>query len=114
MAVVCACIPSLRPLFDILSRRFLYRFSPHDSSGEDPSSKRLWNSRSGSANDHLHDLDNAEDLRPLGHGVLIRGGRVIPGQGEEAEVDMPKHGITVKTEVTLVTTHRLDYDDRLF
>lgn len=61
-------------------------------------------------------LDEAEDLRPLGNDVFVRGGRVTRGgQDEEAlEQQPPPHEINVRTDITLVTSDRLDYNDRLY
>ena len=46
---------------------------------------------------------------------MVRGGRfdTDPG-GEEDAAKLPQNGIRVQTEVTLTTSDRLDYNDRLF
>lgn len=55
-------------------------------------------------------LDEWEDRnRPMGHDVTVRGG------GGEVEMgEVPREGIQVKTEVVLVSSERLEYEDRLF
>lgn len=55
-----------------------------------------------------------DDQRPLGHDVSVRGGTVNASQTDEEAMEMPQKGIAVKTEITLVTSDRLDYNDRLF
>ena len=60
-------------------------------------------------------LDQPDDLKPLGHDVSVQGGGVsesLPG-GEEG-MEMPRQGINVRTEVILSTSDRLYYNDRLF
>ena len=65
-------------------------------------------------NSNFSQLEEMDDLRPLGHDVAVRGGRADVAQDEEETVETPEKGIRVKTEVTLVTSDRLDYNDRLF
>ena len=118
MAVLCACIPSLRPLYSVISRGFSHAplvRSALNSTGAASSSKRIWGSVSKHSDGDFSQLDEADDLRPLGHGVSIRGGKPgTTGQGDEEGMEMPENGIAVKTEVTLTTSDRLDYNDRLF
>lgn len=50
-----------------------------------------------------------DQSRPMGHDVSVRGG------GGEVEMgEVPREGIQVKTEVVLVSSERLEYEDRLF
>ncbi len=114
MAVVCACIPSLRPLVTIVTEGVfnhpLVRSTLASHNG--PSSKRPWRSSKGKSSDGTFShLDEVEDLRPLGHGISVRGGQ---GQQEGGAVELPEHGIKVRTEITWVTSDRLDYNDRLY
>ncbi|KAL9007297.1 MAG: hypothetical protein Q9173_007382 [Seirophora scorigena] len=54
-------------------------------------------------------LDEREDQnRPMAHDVSVRGG------GEVEMGGVPREGIQVKTEVMLVSSERLEYEDRLF
>lgn len=117
MAVVCACIPSLRPLVTIVTQGVfnhpLVRSTLASHSGV--SSKRPWRSSKGKFSDgSFSHLDEVEDLRPLGHGILVRGGRLNQDQREEGAVELPQHGINVRTEITWETSNRLDYNDRLY
>jgi len=114
MAVVCACIPSLRPLVTIVTEGVfnhpLVRSTLASHNGS--SSKRPWRSSKGKSSDGTFShLDEVEDLRPLGHGISVRGGQ---GQQEEGAVELPEHGINVRTEITWETSDRLDYNDRLY
>lgn len=65
--------------------------------------------------------EQPDDLRPLGHDVSVQGG--IAGgeeQGHSREeidgenMELPRQGISVRTEVILSTSERLYYNDRLF
>ena len=130
MAVICACIPSLRPLVNVAGQRFadapLIRKSPH-SSGSSHSRRIIWesaksNSRPSAASaGHFSQLEEADDLRPLGHDVSVSGGRVdevgfrSEGGGGDG-MEMPLQGINVRTEVILSTSssERVYYNDRLF
>lgn len=63
--------------------------------------------------------EQSDDLRPLGHDVSVQGGgsRGEQGQREENDVEaieLPRQGISVRTEVILSTSERLYYNDRLF
>jgi len=117
MAVVCACIPSLRPLITIVTRGVfnhpLVRSTLASHNGS--TSKRLWRLSKGKSSDGTFShLDEPEDLRPLGHGISVRGGRLHPGQQEGEALELPQHGINVRTEITWETSDRLDYNDRLY
>lgn len=114
MAVVCACIPSLRPLVTIVTQGVfnhpLVRSTLASYNGT--SSKRLWrSSKLKSSDGAFSHLDEVEDLRPLGHGISVRGGGL---QQEGGAVELPMHGIKVRTEITWETSNRLDYNDRLY
>ena len=117
MAVVCACIPSLRPLFSVIGHGFSHApfvGRTSNSISRESSSKHLWGSGMRQTNSRFSQLEEMDDLRPLGHDVAVRGGRTEMAQDEEENLEMPEKGIRVKTEVTLVTSDRLDYNDRLF
>ena len=117
MAVICACIPSLRPLFSVARQGFanapLVKSTLHSTGGV--SSRRMWSSSKGKTSDGIFSqIDETDDLRPLGHDVAVRGGRVNQGQPDIEEVEIPQSGINVRTEVILSTSDRLHYNDRLF
>ena len=114
MAVVCASIPSLRPLFSVLGKGFAHAPPRRSPSSRNLSAKHIWGSGITSSNNDFSHLDESDDLRPLGHGIAIRGGKNDGSQGEDEMMEMPEHGIAVKTEVILETTDRLEYNDRLF
>ncbi|KAL8994250.1 MAG: hypothetical protein Q9169_005719 [Polycauliona sp. 2 TL-2023] len=121
IAVICACIPSLRPLFTLASRSLrnssLPSFAtPRMVGGKiitsTSSKRRTWPGASrGKTSDGMFSQlseGGAEDTKPLGHGVSVHGG----GEGEEG-LELPARGIQVKTEV-MVSTEGLEYKDRLF
>lgn len=117
MAVICACIPSLRPLASVAGRSFgnvpLARSALHSSSGA--SSRRFWESKKSRPSDStFSQLDEPDDLRPLGHDVSVRGGRVSGSQPDIEAIELPQQGINVKTEIILSSSEKLHYDDRLF
>ncbi|CAL8579308.1 hypothetical protein XPA_005058 [Xanthoria parietina] len=123
MAVICACIPSLRPLFSLASRSLRNSNIPSFTTprivgsgkyGSSSSSKRrTWpgSSSRGKTSDGMFSVledGGTDDTKPLGHDVSVHGG----GEGEEG-VELPPRGIQVKTEVE-VTTDKLEYRDRLY
>ena len=117
MAVICACIPSLRPLVSVAGKGFanapLVKSTLHSTGTA--SSRRIWGSGKGKSSDGtFSQLDEPDDLRPLGHDVAVRGGRVSQSQPDIEELEMPQSGINVRTEVILSTSDRLHYNDRLF
>lgn len=78
-------------------------------------SKRTWGSAVRQSQSNFSQLDGDDhDPRPFGRDVLVHGGRVNAGQSEEEALELPQKGISVRTDITLVTTDRLDYNDRLF
>lgn len=117
MAVICACIPSLRPLVNVVGQGFAnapsIRGTLHSTGGT--SSRRMWESGKGRPNDGtFSQLDEPDDLRPLGHDVSVRGGKVNGSQPDVESMELPEQGIKVQTEVILSTSDRLYYNDRLF
>ncbi|KAL8947327.1 MAG: hypothetical protein Q9222_006383, partial [Ikaeria aurantiellina] len=101
MAVICACIPSLRPLISLGARRLRGLSSFTKSSVSSNSGKRRWPGAKGSFSDgtfsQLSELP--EDMKRLGHDVTIHGGQVTdPEAGGEA-IELPQHGIQVRTEI---------------
>ncbi|CAO1597549.1 hypothetical protein XANCAGTX0491_001356 [Xanthoria calcicola] len=123
MAVICACIPSLRPLFSLASRSLRNSNIPSFTTprivgsgkyGSSSSSRRrTWpgSSSRGRTSDGMFSVledGGADDTKPLGHDVSVHGG----GEGEEG-VELPPRGIQVKTEVE-VTTDKVEYQDRLY
>ncbi|KAL8890628.1 MAG: hypothetical protein Q9192_005843 [Flavoplaca navasiana] len=121
MAVICACIPSLRPLFSLASRSLRNSNVPSFSTprivggkftGPSSSKQRTWpGSGRGKMSDGMFsqlDEGGADDTKPLGHDVSVYGG----GEAEEG-VELPERGIQVKTEVR-VSSEGLEYRERLF
>lgn len=110
MAVICASIPSLRPLYNVATDGLRNVTSLSVSKLTSTTGKRTWpGSRSKASDGMFSQLDEqSDDTRPLGHGVSVHGGR--PNTDPEA-IELPTHGIHVKTEVTI---DRLEYKDRLF
>ncbi|CAD6575386.1 MAG: hypothetical protein ASARMPREDX12_007248 [Alectoria sarmentosa] len=110
IAVICACIPSLRPLVNVVGQGFA-----NAPSISGTSSRRMWESGKGRPNDGtFSQLDEPDDLRPLGHDVSVRGGKVDGSQPDVEAMELPEQGIKVQTEVILSTSDRLYYNDRLF
>ena len=123
MAVVCACIPSLKPLVTALNRGVfqhpLLRNTLRSTTKSGSSSGRKWFGSKGTNSDgRFSSLDeNNDDLAPLGHGVSVHGGMDAKGQSEESgdvEMRVPRRGIGVKTDVVVSTSERLAYNDRLY
>ena len=82
------------------------------------SSKRIWGSSKGKSSDgpFSHFDEEADDMRPLGHGVSVYGGGggLRGDRSEDENVELPRNGISIKTEIEVRTTDRLDYNDRLY
>ena len=55
-----------------------------------------------------------DDMRPLGHDVSVRGGRVNGDLPDIEATEMAETGINVRTDITLSTSDRLYYNDRLY
>lgn len=123
VAVICACLPSLRPLFAISSRSlghlFLHNLSLSKSGSGSGSGSGKWlkgrhGIKGGNNNDH-DDFSRLEEIEEsgggLGNDVAVIGG--LEGKGMEMG-DVPERGIKVETEVVLISSERLDYKDRLF
>ncbi len=117
MAVICACIPSLRPLASVASQRFahapLMKTPLRFTNGY--SSRGIWESQNSKISDGtFSQLKEPDDPRPLGHNTSIQGGRVSGVQDEVEGLEMPGRGISVRTEVILTKSDGLFYNDRLF
>ncbi|KAL9593971.1 MAG: hypothetical protein Q9179_005614 [Wetmoreana sp. 5 TL-2023] len=120
VAVICACLPSLRPLFSSLSSNpsakpsntsSRYRLWRRDSSGYRECSCR--GARNISSKDSFSRPESSDPemgVSALGHNVSVQADA---GEGKEG-VDVPERGIQVKTEVVIVNTESLEYRDRLF
>ncbi|KAL9047561.1 MAG: hypothetical protein Q9206_006665 [Seirophora lacunosa] len=112
VAVICACLPSLRPLFPT-AYSAMYRI-PRKLPGSHSSASGKWikgrGSKGNKNGEEFSRLDEwVDQSRPMGHDVSVRGG------GGEVEMgEVPREGIQVKTEVVLVSSERLEYEDRLF
>ncbi|CAF9926325.1 MAG: hypothetical protein HETSPECPRED_006305 [Heterodermia speciosa] len=135
IAVVCACLPSLRPLFVRL-----FRIAPHPhhpSSSYFSDSNKLaseWRNGSTTTTHHQHHHDRSFNRLPDGgggglavpvHGVKIYGGKggveVLElgeegGEGGEGEGEgeTPVNRIRAKTTVVWTVSERVDWRDDLF
>ncbi|KAL8718843.1 MAG: hypothetical protein Q9225_004069 [Loekoesia sp. 1 TL-2023] len=115
VAVICACLPSLRPLFAIVSRGLAHPSSQKFSIGIRSSGSGKWLkgkvSKGSSDDNNFSRLDDLEDPGQMGHNVAVHGGR----DGNRVEMgEVPETGIKVETEVVLISSERLDYKDKLF
>ncbi len=126
IAVICACIPSLRPLVTIV-RNGAFQYPLIQKGLKSTltsviSSKAKWGGESTSSevDGRFSRLDEMEDLRPLGHGVDVRSGTrpasmsAHEGKGMHPEMAVPSTRIGVKTDVIVETSERLAYNDRLY
>ncbi|KAL8677063.1 MAG: hypothetical protein Q9224_007225, partial [Gallowayella concinna] len=122
VAVICACLPSLRPLFTVAAG-FKSKLSSQSNQSQKSSRWLMWGgsgngggSKGSNSSSFSRMGEFSEELdMPLGHAVDVYGGRV-EGDGEQGtpSMELPERGIRVKTEVVLVSSERLDYRDRLF
>ncbi|MCJ1465553.1 hypothetical protein MMC07_004171 [Pseudocyphellaria aurata] len=118
LSVVSACIPSLRPLVTLIIRG-THQWPSMDSASTAIGSKTTWRS---SKNDDPEgtfirlEEPVAESQRAWGRNVYVEGGRAASRANSTSveEVEVPAQGIQVKTEITLISTDRLDYHDRLY
>ena len=60
------------------------------------------------------ELSEPDDMRPLGHDVSVRGGRVNGDLPDVEATELAQTGINVTTEIILSTSNRLHYNDKLF
>ncbi|KAI4251343.1 MAG: hypothetical protein LQ352_004909 [Teloschistes flavicans] len=127
IAVICACLPSLRPLVSILSHGWQRipdlksKLSSTSNSSRLGVNKKRIARRSGGqgylrgtrrdeSDGMFSRLEEMEGGGAIGHEVRVLGGDK-EGDGREG---VPERGIQVKTEVVLVSSERVDYLDRLF
>ena len=127
MGVICACIPSLRPLVSLILRSLPNApvIGSKSRSANMGSPKWKFGISQGFGCSKGKDCDrtfsrlNEQRDHPtklLGHNVSVRGGR-LNGTGDPGDCEswvLPPRGIQVKTEVVLVSSERLNYQDRLF
>ncbi|KAI4197347.1 MAG: hypothetical protein LQ350_005968 [Teloschistes chrysophthalmus] len=130
VAVICACLPSLRPLVSILSRgwqripdlRTKLSNNTSSSSRLNISKKRIGRRSGGqgilrgSGREESSGMFSRLEEMEGGSGAMGMEVRVLGGgkEGDGSEEVPPERGIQVKTEVVLVSTERVDYLDRLF
>ena len=75
----------------------------------------MWESgKSRPSDGAFSQLEEPDDLRPLGHDVSVRGGPIDENHAVTEALEMSQQGITVRREVILSTSDRLLYNDRLF
>ncbi|KAL8763022.1 MAG: hypothetical protein Q9194_007435, partial [Teloschistes cf. exilis] len=113
LSVICACIPSLRPLFRLALHGFpkpSHCSLSKDKYLQNNSKRRTWPGSITKVSDGKFSQisEQQEDTTPFGHGVVVHGGDAEAGR---EGIELPEHGINVKTEVT-VTTVGLEYRDR--
>lgn len=119
LSIVSACIPSLRPLVTYVIRG-THRGPTTDSvqTSSTVLNTTTWRtSESTEPHGAFIQLDEStnEIESAWGHSVFVHGGHSGGKNGDSIEeVEIPKEGITVKTEITLMTSDRLNYNDRLF
>lgn len=119
LGIVSACIPSLRPLVT----HFISGTHRGPTMDSVQTSSTILNSTTWRTSEsteprgafiQLHESTN-EVESAWGHSVFVHGGH-SGGKNADSieEVEIPIKGITVKTEITLMTSDRLNYNDRLF
>ena len=132
MGVVSASLPSLRPLFKkIFSGSYKgpsFRSRTTGKSAQDYSSgtnfsKHMWSRSKGDDGQDLSSFTRLEE-QPInepeaawGHNVHVHGGRNQRRSEDKISLDemgSPSRHIKVKTEVTLISSQRLEYRDQLF
>ena len=127
MGVVSACLPSLRPLFKMIfsgtykGPAFLSRTtgkSAQDYSSGTNLSKHLWSRHRDDGRDlssftRLEEQAMNEPEPAWGHNVHVDGGRNEDKIGL-SELPTPMRQIRVKTEVTLISSQRVEYRDQLY
>ena len=124
IAVICACIPSLRPLVTIV-RNGVFQYpiiqkslkSTVTSVMSSKSKSGVSQSNSSELDGRFSRLEEMDDLRPLGHevevGTAARADGGESGGGPDG-MPVPDSGIGVKTDVIVETSGRLAYNDRLY
>lgn len=78
------------------------------------SSRQVLESRERPSDGTFTELYESDDMRPLGHDVSVRGGRVNGDLPDVEATELAQTGINVRTEITMSTSTRLHYNDRLF
>lgn len=119
LGIVSACIPSLRPLVTYFISG-THRGPTMDSvqtSSTILNSTTWRTSESTEPHGAFIQLDEStNEIEPAwGHSVFVQGGHPGGKNGDSVEeMEIPIEGITVKTEITLITSDRLNYNDRLY
>ena len=128
IGVVSACLPSLRPLVKMIFSGSYKgpRFGSTNKNGQAYSSgtnfsKSKWGRGNNDDGQDLSSFTRLEDQQPInepepawGHNAHVDG----PRKGDKISLDdlgaPSSRQIRVKTEVTLISTSRLEYKDQLF
>ena len=123
IAVVSACLPSLRPLFMRVFQRGCYRRpSRRDHSTQKSliSSWRSGKNAKGNVDDsfnRLHENPSGRSPSPWMHNVEVSGGKA-GSDSEDYEIGTrsgpPSRRIKVKTNVVVTISDRVDWQDGLF
>ena len=116
MGVVSACLPSLRPLWSLVWKGS-YRGPTRQSTQGNSStaSRMMWRSMTSNEDKDLRSFTRLED----GEETMRWEGKVNQILGEPRatasdDIPLPERGIRVKTEITLISSERIDYKDRLY
>lgn len=119
LGIVSACIPSLRPLVTyFISGTHRGPITDSVQTSSTILNSKTWRT-SESTEPHGAFIQLAESTNEIesawGHSVFVQGGHHAGTNGDSVEeLEIPIEGITVKTEITLMTSDRLNYNDRLF
>lgn len=118
IAVVSACLPSLRPLFVLVVWGGTHRPKPTTAS-----TSRYGRNKSPYYGDG-GSFNRLQESEPKsGHNVNVYGGRGAEsdefelggrGGGEEARLETPMNRIRAKTTVVLTISERVEFQDDLF
>lgn len=119
LGIVSACIPSLRPLVTyVISGTHRGPIMDSVKTSSTVLSPTTWRtSESTEPRGAFIQLDGStnEIESAWGHRVSVHGGHTGGKSADSIEeVEIPIEGITVKTEIMLLTSDRLNYNDRLF
>ena len=129
MGVVSSCLPSLRPLLKgLVSNTYngptcngLGNINDQDhSNGTCSLYMRSRNRVGGSTCKTFTRIEETgiESGTRWGHNVQVHGGKKQHDNSDDQisleEMETPSNGIRVKTEVTLISSERLEYNDQLF
>lgn len=117
MGVVSTCLPSLRPLWSFVWKGSCCGRTRKSTQGSTSttSSKIMWRSMTGNEDKNLGNFTRlADGERPIQYKVKRTNTHGEPHETIGDDIPLPERGIRVKTEITLISSERIDYEDRLF